>query len=119
MRKLGDRIGSICGSDRENKIIRFFGYGTYQGEEIPPDGVFGLFGMSAKELGIPNPKLQLDSGDIVWGCESWWASEEKIKSMMEEHKKQGYTVKKITPEEYRSECQKICEEKADQTASEK
>jgi hypothetical protein len=74
--EIGSRVGAIKSADQAE--VRFFGYGTYQGEEIPDEGVGG-FGSIIREAGHKNPKILLDSGDTVWGCECWWGSEQKIK----------------------------------------
>ena len=37
----------------------------------PPDEI-------CQELGLKNPKIRLDSGEVVWGYECWWGPEEKV-----------------------------------------
>lgn len=69
--KEGDRIGAVLKSDRDT--IHVIGYGTYEGMHVPDEEVGGF------NLGIPNPKLVLDDGSVVWGCECWWGSEDQIK----------------------------------------
>ncbi len=69
----GDRIGAL--RDADDKVVNFFGYGVYEGEEVPPWGL-------AKDAGITNPKLRLDNGKVVWGQECWWGPEEKIKELI-------------------------------------
>jgi hypothetical protein len=79
--KVGDRVGAISHHDDQN--IYFFGYGVYQGEEVPPPEV--------KFMGVPmthkNPKIVLDNGKAVWGCECWWGPEENINKQLEMSKK--------------------------------
>lgn len=84
MTKKGERIGAIC-SAKNNKVI-FFGYGTYQGDEIPPEDI---------GFGVPNPKIVLDNGQVIWGCQCWWGTEEQVKKQLE-----GRTIINITPEEF-------------------
>jgi hypothetical protein len=103
-RKEGERVGAICGRDEENKTVWFFGYGVYMNESIPTDHVFGPFG-PASQLGMSSPRIRLDSGDDVWGCECWFSSQETVAKMLEAAKDQGYEVKEITPSKYRDECQ--------------
>ena len=74
--QVGDRVGAICSADSET--VKFFGYGTYQGDHIPPDDVMGPFGHMAL-YGAKNPKIQLDDGSVAWGCECWWGSEDQIR----------------------------------------
>lgn len=63
--KKGDRVIAISHSEDDKLFI--FGAGVYVGDEIPP------------ELGIPNPKIELDNGQVVFGYECWWGSEKEIK----------------------------------------
>ena len=73
--RIGTRVGAILSAD--DREVRLFGYGVYQGDEIPPEGTGGL-GSLIRECGHKNPKIVLDSGEIVWGCECWWGPEQKI-----------------------------------------
>lgn len=74
--------------------VRLFGYGVYEGDFPRPDGTPGVFGTpeqmreTAKEHGIDpealnralcNPRIRLDNGSVVWGCQCWWGPEEKVK----------------------------------------
>ena len=64
--KKGDRVGVIESMD--DKEVKLFGYGVYEGDEIHP------------VLGFPNPKIRLDSGAVVWGMESWWGPESNVQN---------------------------------------
>ena len=70
------RVGAIQKTDAET--VYLFGYGIYLGCEVPPLGTYCL-GVDLHEEAHPNPKIRLDSGDIVWGCECWWGGEESVK----------------------------------------
>ena len=72
----GTRVGAILGTN-DKKECDFLGYGVYIGDEIPPEEIGGWL-----NIGLPNPKIQLDNGDIVWGMECWWGTEEKIKEVI-------------------------------------
>lgn len=76
LRKVGSRVGAILKADEDG--VHLLGYGTYQGPQPIPEGVPG--GMCIP--GIPNPKILLDSGKTVWGCQCWWSSEEETKRMI-------------------------------------
>lgn len=53
------RVIAIQSSNDEEVLI--YGYGTYLGNKPCPilDG-------------IPNPCIELENGNLVWGCECWW-----------------------------------------------
>lgn len=53
---------------------RLFGFGTYVGDEVPPPGI-RLMGVDLHDCRRPNPKIVLDDGRVVWGCECWWGPE--------------------------------------------
>lgn len=53
-----------------------YGVGVYLGERVP-DGtalVPGSMAAMLAEANHPNPCIQLDSGDVVYGCECWWGA---------------------------------------------
>lgn len=76
--KIGSRVGAVQSADE--KEVRFYGYGVYEGDFVLPENCGGLnFGLN---FGIPNPRIKLDNGDYVYGCECWWGSEEKVKEMI-------------------------------------
>jgi hypothetical protein len=81
--EIGQRVGAI--SNSKGDTVYMFGWGTYQGEEVPPVGTPGPFGMDASQVG-PNPKILLDSGDVVFGCQCWWGAEEVIKRKIAPYK---------------------------------
>lgn len=85
MEKIGNRVGAIQSSD--GKTVKFYGYGTYIGDEVPDDNVGGF------NLGLPTPKIELDNGNIVYGCECWWGSANKIASMID-----GLEIINVLPE---------------------
>jgi hypothetical protein len=72
-RTIGDRVGAILSANETT--VKLLGYGTYEGEEVPPDGWM-------HDAEITNPKIRLDGGDVVWGYQCWWASEDRVKQMI-------------------------------------
>lgn len=89
--KIGDRVGVMLSSNEERKEVKFVGYGIYAADEVPSEDAGG-FGSIIREEKMFNPKLQLDDGQIVWGCESWWGHEEAVKSKLEAYQKAGYNI---------------------------
>lgn len=71
----GDRVGAILSADPQTSTVNFLGYGTYEGNFVPPFGPLNT-------LHILNPRIKLDSGETVWGCECWWGSEARIKATL-------------------------------------
>jgi hypothetical protein len=75
--KIGDRVGCFLAM-REGVGGIWLGWGHYLGEEIPPnEGKNSLTAYLSGRLQA-NPKILLESGDIVWGCECWWGSEQEM-----------------------------------------
>jgi hypothetical protein len=72
MVKKGDRVGAIQSSDKD--IVKFFGYGVYVGDTIPPN------------FPILNPTINLDNGQVVYGYECWWGSEARVKEIIGDRK---------------------------------
>lgn len=79
MREIGTRVGAVQSADESE--VRFYGFGTYDGDEVPPPGV-QMMGIEVHEIGITNPKITLDSGKVVFGCECWWGDEERVRQMI-------------------------------------
>lgn len=111
MRNVGDRVGAILSS--KDDTVYFIGYGTYVGRQMPPDEIRehsltrGVtleqlkteYGMSQEdaELALSNPKIDLDDGGFVFGCECWWGDAEAVK----DHLAKFANVIKVDMEEER------------------
>jgi len=74
-REPGIRVGAI--SHGKDGTLYIFGYGVYEGDFVPKTAV-GWMAEAACEVGSTNPKIKLDSGKVVWGCECWWGSEAEV-----------------------------------------
>lgn len=97
MSAVGSRVGCMLSASADGKTVFFLGYGVYSGNEIP----FGAVGPLADKcisLEKQNPKLTLDSGKVVWGCECWWGSEDEVKKSIA-----GKTLVPVDIEEIRSQ----------------
>lgn len=93
MTSINERVGAILGAN-ENEV-EFLGYGVYVGDFVPTEA--GGMGKMLAEMEIPNPKIVLDSGKVVYGCECWWGSEESVKKKIEAYT----TVKNVDIDEVR------------------
>jgi hypothetical protein len=69
--KPGIRVGAI--RDMDASKANLYGYGVYVGDVTggPMDQMM--------EEPWANPKIELDGGGVVWGCECWWGPEELIR----------------------------------------
>ena len=75
MYNIGDRVGAIQKTD--DSTVFLYGYGTYLGIHVPPENI---------GFGIPNPKIALDDGQIVYGLQCWWGTEERVQKMIGDRK---------------------------------
>lgn len=85
-REVGHRIGALLEVDEPEKVVRLLGFGRYDGDFIPPSTIGGF------NLGLANPRLSLDNGWVVWGCECWWAPEARITSILIHYVHQGWII---------------------------
>jgi hypothetical protein len=99
MLKVGERAGfviSATGAGGENGgTVKLVGYGVYEGEFIPPVEI----SPSMNALCIPNPRIKLDSGQVAYGFEGYWGSEEKFKEFVGKHA----NVVNVDIDQYRKE----------------
>ena len=72
------RVGAILSANQDE--VKFLGYGEYVGDEVVPAEVDEMM----HTLGVGNPKIVLDNGDVVWGFQCWWGDEAKVKEMIGE-----------------------------------
>lgn len=67
----GTRVTAILGA--KDGIVRSFGEGVYAGDfDLPPDA-------GGLNFGQKSPRIDLDNGRTVWGCESWWGPCEVVR----------------------------------------
>ena len=90
--KVGDRVGAICGSAGASDAVEVFGYGVYEGRFPYSEEPSGALQEMVAQEGLPNPRILLDGGERVWGCECWWGPEDEIRGRLS-----GRTVVLITP----------------------
>mgnify|MGYP000989625206 CR=1 len=80
MSRIGERVAAIrTTSDGE---VRLFGFGLYAGREVPGPEAVGWLADMVRELGHDNPKIVLDSGKVVYGCECWFGPEAEVRAMI-------------------------------------
>jgi hypothetical protein len=81
---------AVISADRE----KFLGYGVYLGDfdchalseywanEADRLGLYPdvAAGYRSGKIQSKNPKIELDSGETIWGCECWWGPEDEFKA---------------------------------------
>lgn len=77
---VGERVGAILSAD-EN-AVQFLGWGTRVEDRVPTEAV-GIIADLLTETDTTNPCIELDSGEVVYGCECWWGPEDTIKGHFE------------------------------------
>jgi hypothetical protein len=89
MTAIGTRVTAILGA--KDGIIRTFGDGVYAGDfDLPPEYGFEHF---------KNPRIDLDSGKTVWGCECWWGPCDVVRKRLPE----GWRWEDVDIDEFRNE----------------
>lgn len=107
---MGQRVGAICCSRDDGQTVELYGYGNYVGDFVPLEAVGGMAEM-LKLNSVVNPKIVLDSGKVVYGCECWWGDEDKMKEKLK-----GKKIVSVDIDEVRAKYLK--EEKEDEKESE-
>ena len=59
--------------DSQDGVLNIYGAGTYVGDVDLPEYAGGF------NFGQSNPKIELDNGKVVFGCECWWGPEEHLR----------------------------------------
>jgi len=106
--RVGARVGAICGTDESTKTVEIFGFGVYEGDHVAGAGdpmPVGWVADMMQKFSRPNPRIRLDSGKVVWGCECWWAPEEQVQRKLERLKTEGYSVVEVDIEAERAASQ--------------
>lgn len=95
----------------DNAGKTFIGWGYYIGDHIRPKGIgrnldwlYRNLNMSAEEKtqlqNQPNPKIVLENGKIIWGCECFWMDRELTEKILAAR---GEQIKRATVEQMRGE----------------
>lgn len=70
---MSERVIAVSHTDADS--IYIFGRGTLVGREVPDESAVGAFADFLRHRNEKNPKILLDNGSVVWGCECWWGPE--------------------------------------------
>lgn len=72
----------MAASHTEDGKAYVFGEGVYVGPARPKNGTLTPFGPITDDhfpAEWQNPKIELDNGKVVWGCQCWWGPVEQVK----------------------------------------
>lgn len=86
------RVGCIL--EANDKEVKLLGYGILVEAEIPHDKVVGV-GERIRQAKQKNPKIILDNGKDVFGCECWWDDEEAMKKRIGDRKIINVDIDKV------------------------
>jgi len=75
--RIGERVGAIHTTSADE--VQLFGFGVYVGREVPGPEAAGWLADMVREMGHDNPKIVLDSGKVVYGCECWFGPETEVR----------------------------------------
>jgi len=95
--QIGDRVGAIL-SVKDGKVLSL-GFGTYAGLSVPPDRGPRSLATLMHEAKAANPRIVLDSGKEVFGCECWWGSEGVMLEKLDYWKAQGWEIADVDIDE--------------------
>lgn len=104
----GEKVLVTFYEDVETKTIYLIGEGTYVGDEIPDSDAMGLAAI-VREGGGTNPKIVLDDGQVVWGCECWWAAKADAQAQIDARLADGWKIEPVNLNAERAEQRAIDE----------
>jgi hypothetical protein len=76
----GQRVGAARNTNG-GKIF-LYGWGVYEGDHVPGEEAAVGLGKAIRARGAANPRIRLDDGQIVYGCECWWGPEDQMRRMI-------------------------------------
>lgn len=91
---IGIRVGAMRNADKEK--VYMFGWGVYEGDFLP-DEAAGFGAEMAREAGRTNPRIRLDDGTVIYGCECWWGPAVEVEASV-----QGREVEMVSIAEARA-----------------
>lgn len=98
--QLNERVGAFLSADKNT--VKFLGFGVYEGEFVPIEAV-GVFAEALREYGATNPRIRLDNGDVVYGCECWWEGESEVQKRLTRWKEIGCNIVTVSIDDVRAE----------------
>lgn len=79
--QIGDRVGAILSASKTH--VYLLGFGVYEGDFAVDGDAHGWLASLVRDAGGTNPRIRLDDGRVVWGCQCWWGPEERVRRELE------------------------------------
>lgn len=100
MYQSGIRVGAVLSADEFE--VKLLGFGVYEGDfmygdESVADSPAGHTADLGRYLAT-NPRIRLDSGEVVWGCECWWGPEADVLAAIKGRKAVNCSIKEVREE---------------------
>ena len=92
---VGIRVGAMRSADKEN--VYLYGWGVYEGDFVPEEAA-GIMAQIARDSGRTNPRIRLDDGSVIYGCECWWGPAVEVEASI-----QGREIKMVSIADERAE----------------
>lgn len=99
---VGRKVLAVNTINNERRYVEVLGRGTFLGV-FPPDTALGNIADDVRELGELNPKIELNDGQIVWGCECWWMDAYRGDMWLAELASIGYEIRDVSISDLRAD----------------
>ena len=94
---VGKRVLAVHTINNDHKYVEKFGYGTFSGHFYPYSALGKLADdVRAQGEDVTNPKILLDSGEEIWGCECWWMDGARGDLWLMELDNLGYEIRDVS-----------------------
>ncbi len=71
-------MGAVLSANQ--KEVKLLGFGVYEGDFVPEADAPGWMTQILRDSGVRNPRIRLDDGRTVYGCQCWWGLEDSVKA---------------------------------------
>lgn len=88
--EIGAKVGAVLSA--VDGVVHFLGWEVYGGDVIPEDRGPGYVATSLHNAKLRNPKIILENGKVVYGCECWWGKEKAIQVAIDRWRREGYKI---------------------------
>lgn len=89
--KVGDRVGAVSGN-LPTGAVEIFGFGVYEGEHPVDPLAVGMVAAIHRAAGTTSPRIRLDSGETIYGCECWFDHEDRVRAKLSHFRTEEVSV---------------------------